>query len=434
VELLLKLGAVYDEIDPRTGEAPLTLAIEGGHAHLTQQLIQLTMTGSPDEQFRTQLFAALGASAEQPRFLEHVLRTGASANARDDGGRPALLQAVRRGWSASVQLLLDHGADVRHLRTSNARSILKEATESTLHTLLWDDQVQSALSDGTLSLTGWAPPDSARMTRLLRQQERAAAYNRLSQAVYSGNAAALRLALSSTDDPNIAHPVSGLTILHHATHLSADTGRESLIDVLTSDPRVHTIAIDERTPYDRVIDASRHHVASPHHITRLREIQIRTEAAAQAREQLIELNRQNLRRASLRLDIQGVTEAPTDFMASLEKLRATHGFSEISRDESDRIRDLKNRHLTSSSLPPAINGHALDTLSRLPRRMHELHPAQHLVLGAMFLATKYLDDEHLWAKDAAPMFQMTALELNGIVDQLLGALDFEVTAGEVRPA
>src|SRR5262249_47533202 len=54
---------------------------------------------------------ALSLAVRYPDILRVLIKAGSNANSRDKQGRTALMRAVERGPTESIQVLLDAGAD-----------------------------------------------------------------------------------------------------------------------------------------------------------------------------------------------------------------------------------------------------------------------------------------------------------------------------------
>ncbi len=109
-EALLPFGAVPNALDPRTGEAALTIAAAGGHVAFARVLLaQGALPDLIDRTGQAPLHAAAAAGAAG------VVATLLAAGARPDLQRPtdgatALHVAMDKGFSSCVAALLDAGA------------------------------------------------------------------------------------------------------------------------------------------------------------------------------------------------------------------------------------------------------------------------------------------------------------------------------------
>jgi hypothetical protein len=118
---------------------------------------------------------------------------------------------------------------------------------------------------------------------------------------------------------------------------------------------------------------------------------------------------------------------------ALGTIQLSHGLEAPSYVVSRKIVLNAADFFRRTKLSPALSRHAIDYLTRLPRSMHEKHPALDLVAGAIHLAAKYANDVTRGATRAAPAFSLTVRELNMITNRLLVALEFNATVGEVFP-
>ena len=112
---LLAAKADCTSVD-KDGNAPLHAAAARGHAHLVRHLVEaksdINVRGHLS---RTPLYAAvaeLGYDQSAAATCRALLEQKADPNATDEGGRPPLSVAARRGMLTMAQILIDFGAEV----------------------------------------------------------------------------------------------------------------------------------------------------------------------------------------------------------------------------------------------------------------------------------------------------------------------------------
>lgn len=111
VEMLLDAGANLHHKDKR-GKTAFLLAAEGGKADTTKKLLTL---GFDPNSYSEGGYTALVGAARYPEMLKTLLSAGAKVNLQIPvgGGQSmtALEVAAQNGWTESVKVLIDAGAD-----------------------------------------------------------------------------------------------------------------------------------------------------------------------------------------------------------------------------------------------------------------------------------------------------------------------------------
>ena len=111
VELLLQAGANLHQKD-KAGKTAFLLSAEGGQAKTMERLLSL---GFDPNSYNNWGSTALAAAARHPEMLKTLISAGAKVNLQIPSGATksmtALEIAAQNGWTESVRVLIDAGAD-----------------------------------------------------------------------------------------------------------------------------------------------------------------------------------------------------------------------------------------------------------------------------------------------------------------------------------
>ncbi|GFP56204.1 ankyrin-3 [Trichoderma asperellum] len=208
VRLLLDKKANPNLPGPSMWGTALRYAAVKGHLNICQMLVD--SGADPNSQFisppiLTQMITDYEASENQLEIFDFLLSNNADANAKDSDGTPVLIHASRSDQCMEfVQRLLDHGADVNLLNSSDQSALYFSALdkkEDVTKLLIEKGAKVNEVSSITITPLYFAVPDSD----------------------------IVRILVESGADPNIGKN-SGFTPLMHAAWFGYDESMELLLD------------------------------------------------------------------------------------------------------------------------------------------------------------------------------------------------------------